>query len=83
MKKNWNKESHKKQYLRVVEYAKQEGFIDEELESPYLDKLSHKTKSKRIYRFISLAYYLGWLRGIAYIDEGYTPVVLSDKQINV
>ena len=54
-----------------------QGFNAEDLESPYLDKLSHKTKSKRIYGFIKLAYFLGWLRGIAYVDGGLTPVTLD------
>jgi hypothetical protein len=77
MKIHWNKDELKKQYLRVLESAKSE-FSDEELEHPYLDKLSHQTKSQRIMRMIDLAYYLGWLRGIANVDEGYTPVKIDD-----
>lgn len=75
MKKNWNKEILKRKYLRILEDAKEkENFSDEELESPYLDKLSHQTKSPRITRMIVLAYTLGRLRMLQEIDDGYTPI---------
>jgi len=77
MKTTWNKRGLKNKYERVLEDAKEHGFTDEELSSPYLDKLSHQTKSGRIYRMIQLAYYLGWLRGIASADDGFTPVTLG------
>jgi uncharacterized protein (UPF0335 family) len=77
MKNTWNKQGLRNQYERVYEDAKGHGFTDKELESPYLDKLSHQTKSPRIYRMVQLAYYLGWLRGIKSADDGFTPVVLS------
>lgn len=73
----WNKESIRKHYIRAYNDAKRDGFTDEELESPYLDKLSHQTRSPRIYRMIKLAYYLGRLRGISEIDEGLTPITLD------
>lgn len=76
MKKNWNKEGLKRHYLRIVDDAKKHGYTDEELERPYLDKLSHQTKSGRIMRMISLAYYLGKLKGVAEVDEGLTPITL-------
>jgi len=54
---------------RVKEYATKDGYTEEELEYPYLDKLSHQTKSPKIMRMVKLAYYLGWMRGIKYYDE--------------
>lgn len=78
MKEHWNDERLKRAYERELYIAKlQDGFTDEELESPYLDKLSHQTKSARIMRMIRLAYTLGELRAIAKIDEGKTPISLS------
>jgi hypothetical protein len=77
MKKRWNDPCLKNAYLILLETAKQDGFTDEELESPYLDKLSHQTKSKRTMRMIRLAYTLGELRGVAKIDEGKTPIALQ------
>jgi hypothetical protein len=75
--KRWNQERLKRHYERVEEQAKRDGFTDDEIASPYLDKLSHQTKSLRIYRMIRLAYYLGKLKGISEVDEGLTPVSLS------
>lgn len=74
MKKNWNKEQLKRRYERILEEAERRGFNTEELESPFLGKLSRRTSSARIMSMISLAYYLGQLRAIQDIDEGYTPI---------
>jgi len=75
---NWNDEKLKRHYDRTLKHAKEDrySFTEEELSNPYLDKLSHQTKSSRIMRMITLAYYLGKLKGIQEIDEGKTPVVL-------
>jgi len=75
----WNDEKIKRHYNRTLEHAKRDrfNFTDEELSNPYLDKLSHQTKSGRIMRMVTLAYYLGKLKGIQEIDEGKTPIVLS------
>lgn len=73
----WNDNKLKRHYDRILEDAKKRKFTDEELASPYLDKLSHQTKSPRIMRMIELAYYLGKLKGVKEIDEGKTPVVLD------
>ena len=78
MKSHWNRAGFKYQYESVLKEAKRRGYSDEELESPYLDKLSHQTKSPRIMRMVSLAYYLGWLRGIESADNGLTPVTLDE-----
>lgn len=74
----WNDEKLKRHYERVLKDAKRDrfNFTDEELESPYLDKLSHQTKSGRIIRMFTLAYYLGKLKGVREVDEGKTPVVM-------
>lgn len=77
MKEHWNRNGFKYQYERTLETAKKSGFTDSELESPYLDKLSHQTKSPRIMRMLSLAYCLGCLRGIESADNGLTPVRLD------
>lgn len=75
---NWNDEKLKRHYDRALKHAKEDryNFTDEELEHPYLDKLSHQTKSSRIMRMVTLAYYLGKLKGIREVDEGKTPIVL-------
>ena len=75
---NWNDKNIQKHYERTTRDAKESQFYytDEELKTPYLDKLSHQTKSYRIIRMITLAYYLGKLKGIKEIDEGKTPVIL-------
>jgi len=75
----WNDEKLKKHYERTLNWIKQDHwkFTDEELANPYLDKLSHQTKSLRIMRMITLAYNLGKLKGIREVDEGKTPVTLS------
>lgn len=74
MKKNWNVDVYKKHYERILCGAKHRGFTDEELESPYLDKLSHQTESPRIMRMIQLAYALGKLKGVVECDEGHTTI---------
>ena len=75
----WNDENIKKHYTRTLEDAKRNryNFTDEELEHPYIDKLSHQTKSRRIMRMVTLAYHLGKLKGVREVDGGKTPVVLS------
>lgn len=72
----WNDERIKWHYERVLAEAKRNrfDFTDDELGHPYLDKLSHQTKSFRIMRMITLAYYLGKLKGVKEIDEGKTPI---------
>lgn len=77
MKQRWNDDKLKRKYERLLEKAKDEGFSEDEIESPYLDKLSHQTKSPRIMRMIRLAYTLGQLRSISQIDEGKTPIIAS------
>ena len=75
--RKWNDEHLRRKYEWVKSCARDAKFTDEELSSHYLDGLSHQTKSLRTMRMIKLAYYLGWLRGIAYIDEGKTPIELQ------
>ncbi len=76
---NWNDKKVKRHYDRTLKHAKESiyDFTDDELERPYLDKLSHQTKSSRIMRMVTLAYHLGKLKGVREVDEGKTPVVLS------
>ena len=75
---NWNDKNIKNHYDRIIKHAKdgRYNFTDEELANPYLDKLSHQTKSSRIMIMITLAYHLGKLKGIREVDEGKTPVVM-------
>lgn len=50
--------------------AVRHGFSEEELKVVYLNNPAFKaTKSSRIWRLITLAYYLGQLNGIRYCDE--------------
>lgn len=81
MKRNWNDNRLKMHYNRTLNDAKRrpQNFTDDELATPYLDRLSKQTKSPRIMRMITLAYYLGKLKGISEIDEGKTPIVLSNE----
>lgn len=77
MKRVWNEQSLKRHYERVYTDAlSRYGFSEDELSSPYLDKLSHQTKSYRILRMITLEYYLGKLKGVSEVDEGLTPITL-------
>lgn len=48
----------------VEEYAIKEGFSEEEIKPCTMDGFSKMTKSGRILRMCSLAYYRGWKRGI-------------------
>lgn len=76
----WNNSRHLKHFIRVKEHAledKRYNFTEDELSSPYLDKLSHQTRSHRIMRMVTLAYYLGKMKGIQEVDEGETPITLS------
>lgn len=73
-------------FQRLFNWVKQDavrkGFTEEELTVIYLDNPAFKaTKSKRIWRFISLAYYLGQLNGIRYCDEMLnTKITLRGQQ---
>lgn len=62
-------EKYERTFNRVKQDALRNGFTEEELERIDLSKISKKTKSSRIYRFIEWSYYLGWLKGIQYCDE--------------
>lgn len=79
MRNNWNKERFKRRYERVKDEALRRGFTEEELETHYLNRICKQTKSPRILHLITLAYYLGQLRGISDIDEGYTQISLRDQ----
>lgn len=75
--RRWNIPAYERHYDNILRDAKKHGFTDCELASPYLDKLSHQTKSPRITRMITLAYYLGKLKGVAECDEGHTQIILD------
>lgn len=77
--KTWNKEFFERRYKRTLEEAKERGFTDEDLKSHYLTRLSYQTKSRRIMRMITLAYYLGKLCSISEIDEGFTPITIREE----
>lgn len=63
-------------FNRLQEMVKDE-YPELDLNHPYLDNLSHQTKSTRIRNMLRQAYYLGMARGIKRVDEGMTPVVLD------
>lgn len=77
MPSKWNDDKLRRMYDQIRERAIKDGIPNEEMSTHYLDRLSHQTKSPRIIRMIRIAYYLGWLRGIAYVDEMQTPVTLD------
>jgi guanylate kinase len=61
-------------FQRLFDWQKKDairhGFTEEELSIIYLNNPAFKvTKSNRIWRLITLAYYLGQLNGIRYCDE--------------
>lgn len=74
---NWNDSGLKWRYEYVLRRAKDAGFTEEELEEANLRKLNHQTKSIRIRRMISLAFYLGQLRGILDANEGKNKITLD------
>lgn len=84
MKAIWNNDKLKNKYKVEYERAKRDkfNFTEDELSSPYLDKLSHQTNSIRILRMITLAYYLGKLRMIEEIDDGKSLVTMSNNEID-
>ncbi|AOQ24614.1 hypothetical protein MTAT_19570 [Moorella thermoacetica] len=73
----FNNERYREIYEKVQRDAMEAGYTLEDLERPYIDRLSKQTKSKRILRMVRLAYWLGWLRGIKFCDEMFTQVTLS------
>lgn len=76
----WNNKKYERHYNRIKENALDNPkyeFTEEELSSPYLDSISHQTRSYRIMRMVVLAYYLGKLKGIREVDAGETPVTLD------
>lgn len=74
----WNDEAIHRQFERVKQDARDDGFNDEELSTLYLDGFTKLTKSGRILRLIRLAYWRGYLRGIRHVDEGKTPISICD-----
>jgi hypothetical protein len=58
-----------KMYNRIKEDAIRHGFSEEELIITNLSNPVFKTKSDKIWNYISLAYWLGRLDGIRYCDE--------------
>lgn len=65
----FNDERYRELYENIKRDAISDGFSEEDLEKPYLDRLSKQTKSVWIMTMIRLAYWLGWLRGIKFCDE--------------
>lgn len=61
-------------YKRVKEWAEKSKF---DITYPYIDYLSKRTKSFRIYEMIREAYTLGMARGILMVDNGHNKITLS------
>lgn len=78
--KSWNSETNQWWYEKTMEEAFDHGLTGSEL------KLSHQnlsnpsliTKSRRIYRMILLAFFLGRLRQIRWMDEGLEMIRQSE-----
>lgn len=66
----FNTKNHESFFNKVKEDAiKRYGFTEDEMKRCDLSYLHKKTKSKRILRYINLAYHLGVLRGIKDCDS--------------
>lgn len=63
-------------YKRVKEWAEKAKF---DITHPYIDFLSKRTKSLRIYEMIREAYTLGMARGILMVDSGHNKITLSEQ----
>lgn len=63
-------------YKRVKEWAEKSKF---DITHPYIDFLSKRTKSLRIYEMIREAYTLGMARGILMVDSGHNKITLSGQ----
>lgn len=61
-------------YKRVKQWAENNKF---DITYPYIDCLSKRTKSLRIYEMIREAYTLGMARGILMVDNGHNKITLS------
>lgn len=78
--KSWNSETYQWWYEKTMDEALEHGLTGSEL------KLSHQnlsnpsliTKSKKIYRMVLLAFFLGRLRQIRWMDEGLNMVYPSE-----
>jgi hypothetical protein len=76
----WNDHINQLAFEREKRYAQEAGFTEEQLSHDYLDNDEIKkslNKYPEAISYITLAYYLGILRGIHIADEGHTPIVLD------
>lgn len=74
---NWGDPRNERLHDRVRTMAHEDGFSPTDTETHYIDKISRQTKSRKALRLIRLAYYLGWMRGIAYVDQMRRAVTLA------
>ena len=65
----------KRTYTPFNEWAEKSKF---DITHPYIDFLSKRTKSFRIYEMIREAYTLGMARGILMVDSGHNKITLSE-----
>lgn len=73
--RRFNSAKHEKFFNRLREEALKEGYTEEELDNISLSYLYKKTKSSRILRYITLAYILGRMSGVASCDELFHGVI--------
>lgn len=78
-KTTWNDEKLHRCHDKILNELKKSSFkyTDEEYKSYFLDYISHQTKSLRVMRLVTLAWYLGRLRQICALDDGKSKVTLS------
>lgn len=77
----WYNKHLESRFNRIKEEALKRGHTEEDLQVLFLNKLNKKTKSVRIRKMIELAYYLGQLRAIKDVNEGYTPITIDPLEI--
>lgn len=78
--KSWNSETYQWWYEKTMDEALEHGLRGSELKLSYqnLSNPSLITKSRRIYRMILLAFFLGRLRQIRWMDEGLEMIRQSE-----
>lgn len=69
--KSWNSKTNQWWYEKTMDEALEHGFMGSELKLSYqnLSNPSLITKSKRIYRMVLLAFFLGRLRQIRWMGQ--------------
>lgn len=76
----WNSDKYHWWYDHVLDEAMSNGLTGEELQTQTLDNRHLRTESKRISHMIKLAYYLGRLKQVRWMDEGLNRIYPSGEK---